>query len=316
MENSVKSRLEEIKRTAGGTVRLIFDEPLKMHTGFKTGGCADAFAETSDARVISQIFELASSEKVSVCVIGNGSNLLVSDAGYRGIIIRMAETDGSEPVSFADDARVRATAGCSLGTLAHECAKHGLTGLEFAAGIPGSVGGAVVMNAGAYGGEIKDVLAEVTVMEKDGRIVKAGADELKLAYRYSVVPERGWTVLEAVFALKPGEPAQIFECMAELARKRKEKQPLEYPSAGSTFKRPEGYFAGKLIEDAGLKGFSIGGAMVSQKHAGFVINTGNATSSDIMELIDTVRNRVNERFNVVLEPEVRMIGFDDAEVKR
>ncbi|MCR5684420.1 MAG: UDP-N-acetylmuramate dehydrogenase [Lachnospiraceae bacterium] len=310
MDKAVTGRLEDIIEASGTAARLILNEPLSKHTGFRTGGCADAFIETGDANVIGQILALAHSENVPVYVIGNGSNLLAADEGYRGIIIKMTAPEGSDAISFGDGCTVRVPAGCSLGLLAHECAKKGLTGLEFAAGIPGSVGGAVVMNAGAYGKEIKDVLTLVTVMDRNGTVSVLKAEELKLDYRYSVVPERGWIVLEAVFTLKTGDSEQISGYMAELAGRRREKQPLEYPSAGSIFKRPEGYFAGKLIEDAGLKGFSVGGARVSEKHAGFIINTGGATSDDIMTLIDTVREKVRDRFSVTLEPEVRMLGFD------
>ncbi|MBO4505773.1 MAG: UDP-N-acetylmuramate dehydrogenase, partial [Lachnospiraceae bacterium] len=244
-------------------------------------------------------------------IIGNGTNLLVSDDGFRGIVVVIKE--GKADISYVEreeEVLVRAHAGAPLTKVAYDAARRGLAGFEFAAGIPGSVGGAVFMNAGAYGGEIKDVIVSARVMDTEGNIFDMDRDALELSYRHSVIGEKNLIVLEAVFALKRGDTGTILATISELNAKRRDKQPLEYPSAGSTFKRPEGYFAGKLIEEAGLKGYSVGDACVSEKHCGFVINKGRATSSDIIKLIGEVSDRVYRNSGVRLEPEVRMIGFD------
>ncbi|MBQ7796482.1 MAG: UDP-N-acetylmuramate dehydrogenase, partial [Lachnospiraceae bacterium] len=237
-------------------------------------------------------------------VVGNGSNLLVSDKGFPGVIINTAKFDKLE----TDGVTVIAGAGVLLSKVASVAYKAGLKGLEFAAGIPGSVGGACVMNAGAYGSEMKHVLKTVTVLKEDGEVATLPAEELELGYRTSVIPKRGYLVLEAEFSLEEGNQEEIKSVMNDLASRRKEKQPLEYPSAGSTFKRPEGHFAGKLIEDAGLKGFTVGGAQVSEKHAGFVINKGGATASDIYTLCKEVEQKVQEAFGISLEMEVELLG--------
>ena len=279
---------------------------LSSCTSFRTGGPADAAAYPENSKELGELLALCKQEGVPCYILGNGTNVLAPDEGFRGVVILTSEMHEVEV--NAETETVRAEAGALLSSLAMECAKKNLTGLEFARGIPGSVGGAVVMNAGAYGGEIKDSLINVTVMdEKVGEPFVMNVDELELGYRHSVIPERGLVVLGAAFKLSKGDHDSIYGLMDELAAKRKEKQPLEYPSAGSTFKRPEGYFAGKLIEDAGLKGFSIGGAQVSEKHAGFVINKGGATSTDIKTLIEEVQRRVFENSGVRLETEVRFI---------
>lgn len=237
-------------------------------------------------------------------IVGNGSNLLVSDDGYRGVIVQIyknlsaIQTDGET---------ITAEAGAMLSVIAKRAQAVSLTGFEFASGIPGTIGGAVVMNAGAYGGELRDVLQEATVLTKEGEIRTVSAEELKLGYRYSVIPEREWIVLAAKLRLKSGDPEMIRKRMEELKVQRVTKQPLDLPSAGSTFKRPEGYFAGKLIMDAGLRGFCVGGAQISQKHCGFVVNTGNATAKDVQNLIREVQTKVKEQFGVQLEPEVKML---------
>ena len=283
------------------------DEPLSRHTSFRTGGPADLFVDVPDTGLLKKIISLAFDAQITYYIIGNGSNMLVADDGYRGMILRVK----TQPDLIFEDWSniVRVSAGCSLAKLACGCAERGLAGLEFAAGIPGSVGGAVVMNAGAYGGEISDCITSAGVMDSSGGEFRLSRDELGLGYRTSVIPERNLIVTDAVFELKEGNREESSRIISELALKRREKQPLEYPSAGSTFKRPEGYFAGKLIEDSGLKGFSIGGAQVSGKHAGFVINTGHASSADIIGLIREVQKRVFENFGVKLEPEVKMLGF-------
>ena len=246
-------------------------------------------------------------------ILVNGSNLLVSDRGYRGAVIQLHRN--FQKTELEKDV-IRAQAGALLSAIAAAALKAGLTGMEFASGIPGTLGGAVVMNAGAYGGEIRDILTETLLMDREGRIFSLPGEQLEMGYRTSLVKQKGWVVLEAKLKLQPGDPAQIRSRMEELKRQRCEKQPLEYPSAGSTFKRPEGYFAGKLIMDAGLRGFTVGGAQVSEKHCGFVINRGNASAEDVRSLIFQVQDRVYRQFGVKLEPEVRFLGeFEDTEEK-
>lgn len=288
------------------TGTFLEQEPMSRHTSFKVGGPADIFIQPATADELCQVYCTAKKEKVPFFVMGNGSNLLVSDEGFRGVIIH---TGGlMKEVSVEGDV-VYAQAGAKLSAVARAALEHDLAGLEFAAGIPGSLGGAVSMNAGAYGGEMKDVLLDVEVITGDGerKIIPAG--ELELSYRHSLILEKQYVVLSARMKLVPGDPVQIKARMDELAQARKEKQPLEYPSAGSTFKRPEGYFAGKLVQDAGLKGYTVGGAQVSEKHSGFVINKGGATAEEILFLIKQVQKKVKAQFGVELEPEVRMLGF-------
>ena len=290
--------------------KILVNEPLSKHTGFRTGGAADYFVTVEDIDSIKKIITLAISEKITYYIIGNGSNLLVSDNGFRGIMIRLKTEPELEFEDFGDDhVQVRAGAGCSLAKLANECAARGLKGLEFAAGIPGTVGGAVVMNAGAYGGEIKDFLVSADIMDRLGNLNVLYKDQLRMGYRTSILQEINNIVLDAVFVLPRGNADESRQLISELAAKRREKQPLEYPSVGSTFKRPQGNFAGKLIEDAGLKGYSIGDAQVSEKHAGFIINKGEASSADIYSLILEVQRRVYDKSGIVLEPEVKLLGF-------
>ena len=300
----MKHFIEEIKQILPEE-DIHVDEPMSEHTTFRTGGKADLLVDVRDIDLLKKIITLAISEQITYYIIGNGSNILVSDEGIRGIVIRSC----IKPEMNFNGRFVHASAMCSLSKLAKEAANRGLTGLEFAAGIPGSVGGAVVMNAGAYGGEIKDCLTDVTVMDEHGDILILLTEQLKMGYRTSIIPRKRYIVLFAGFDLTPGEREESLRTIADLAARRREKQPLEYPSAGSTFKRPEGFFAGKLIEDAGLKGFGIGGACVSEKHAGFIINRDGATSKDIYDLINEVRKRVYENSGVMLEPEVKLIGF-------
>ena len=281
------------------------NEPMKSHTTFKVGGPADFFLMPQTMEQVQKIIKLAKQEHIPYLFIGNGSNLLVSDHGIRGMVITMM---GMNQIKV-EETCVRAGAGVSLAALAKEALRHELQGFEFAAGIPGTLGGAVHMNAGAYGGEMKDVIKEATVLDKEGTIKNLTKEQLELGYRTSVIGKNQYVVLEAVLELTKGEKEEIQSNMEELARRRREKQPLEYPSAGSTFKRPEGYFAGKLIDDAGLRGFQLGGAQVSDKHCGFIINTGNATALDIQRLIVEVQNRVEDKFGVRLETEVKFVGF-------
>lgn len=280
------------------------EEPMSKHTTFRIGGAAEVFA-APDARELPQLLAMAKGADVPVTVIGNGSNLLVGDRGIAGLVIEIGERMSEVRI---EGTILVAGAGALLSKAAQTAAAAGLGGLEFAAGIPGSVGGAVVMNAGAYGGEMKDVLQSVKVLTEEGELLSLAAAELELGYRHSCVPERKYIVVEATMELSAKPEEEIRACMAELRAKRVEKQPLEYPSAGSTFKRPEGYFAGKLIMDAGLRGYTVGGAQVSEKHCGFVINKGGATAADVRQLMQDVHDRVKEQFDVELEPEVKMIG--------
>lgn len=238
-------------------------------------------------------------------VLGNGSNLLVGDKGYQGIVLKLDQ--GMDRME-AEGSRIRVLAGAMLSQTAAYARDHALAGMEFAAGIPGSVGGAIVMNAGAYGGEMKQIVESVRVMNEEGEILELDNDTMEFGYRTSVMRNRPFVVLETVLALKEGNQEEIRAKMEELAQSRRSKQPLEYASAGSTFKRPEGYFAGKLIMDAGMRGFRIGGAQVSDKHCGFIVNTGKATAADIREVIEEVQERVMVRFHVRLEPEVVFLG--------
>lgn len=297
----VKSVTEQLPQLS-----LMQDEPMKKHTTFRIGGPADYYAEP-DVSQISKLIEIAKACDMPVTVIGNGSNLLVGDKGIRGLVIGIGK--GMSEITAQGNGRIiTAGAGAILAAVAAKAAEASLSGLEFASGIPGSVGGAVVMNAGAYGGEIKDVLIDATVLTAEGELRIVTRDELDLSYRHSIVPEKGYIVLSARFRLTPKPQDEIKSYMAELRAKRVEKQPLEYPSAGSTFKRPEGYFAGKLIMDAGLRGYSVGDAQVSGKHCGFVVNKGEATAADVLTLIKDVQETVLKQFGVKLEPEVKMIG--------
>lgn len=281
------------------------DEPMSKHTTFRVGGNADFFVEIGSPVELANMIKYLKQTERDYLVMGNGSNLLVGDKGYEGVILHLGsrfnriETDGET---------VTAQAGALLSSVAKAAAQNGLTGLEFASGIPGTVGGAVVMNAGAYDGEMKQVVTGVTVMTEDGELLELDNDTMEFGYRTSIIKSRPLIVLEAQLTLAKGDTAAIREKMEDFACRRKSKQPLEYPSAGSTFKRPEGYFAGKLIMDAGLRGYRIGGAQVSEKHCGFIINVGNATAADISELMDEVVERVKEQFSVTLEPEVIRIG--------
>ncbi|MDD6307252.1 MAG: UDP-N-acetylmuramate dehydrogenase [Clostridiales bacterium] len=284
--------------------RIFEKEPMKKHTTFRVGGPADVLIQPEKDE-LSKILKLCRKQGEPYCVIGNGSNLLVGDKGIRGLVIEMVSK--KEEIVITGET-LRVGAGVMLSKTANEAAEAGLTGMEFAAGIPGTLGGAVVMNAGAYGGEMKDILVSVTVMDENGETREIKVQDLELGYRKSNILKNHYVVIEAVLRLAKGEKAAIREKMNTLKEQRREKQPLEYPSAGSTFKRPEGYFAGKLIMDAGLKGYQVGGAKISEKHCGFVINCGDAKASDIRRLIQEVSEEVEKQFGVTLEPEVKMIG--------
>lgn len=294
-----------------GRENVITDEPMSKHTTFKIGGNADFFVMPTNAEQLKNVIELCMQKEIPFFVIGNGSNLLVSDSGYRGVIVQLCDRfNGIEYEENGDKLRVRAQAGMMLGRLGNELVNKSITGFEFATGIPGTIGGAVAMNAGAYGGEIKDVLVSATVMDYTGNIFVLSNEELELGYRTSLVEKNKLIVLEAEFEFEKGKIEEIKNKVNDFATQRRKKQPLEFPSAGSTFKRPEGHFAGKLISDAKLMGYAVGGAQVSTKHAGFVINVGRATAEDVLKLVGDVKNKVKKQFNVELELEVRKLGFD------
>lgn len=280
-------------------------EDMGKHTSFKVGGPARYFITPGSAQELEAVLLICKEVELPVCVMGNGSNLLVKSDGFDGAVIQIG---GRYTDYSVEGDTITVEAGMPLARLAKIAADHGLTGLEFASGIPGTVGGAVTMNAGAYGGEIADVIESVIVVDEDGDGFSLPVKKLELGYRTSAVMTNHYIVLEATFKLKYDAKDSIFERMEEFTRRRREKQPLEYPSAGSTFKRPEGYFAGKLIEDAGLRGYQVGGAQVSEKHCGFVINRDHATVDDILALMDDVIRKVKETSGVTLEPEVRIIG--------
>lgn len=286
-----------------------FEEPMHKHTTFRIGGPAQYYVIPEKTEQLMSTIGLCKEYEIPYAVIGNGSNLLVSDKGVRGVVIRM-ETKSTELTyeEQEDGTLVTVPAGMLLSTFAREMCTKGYADMEYATGIPGTIGGGVVMNAGAYGGEIRDSLQSVVVLTKEGEVRNVSAEDLELGYRHSIVDEREYIVLSASFLLKQGDREAIMDRVAELTKQRKEKQPLEYPSAGSTFKRPVGYFAGKLIDDCGLRGFRVGGAQVSEKHCGFVINCEEATAADVVNLIAQVRERVQEQFDVYLETEVRFLG--------
>lgn len=281
-----------------------YNEPMRNHTSFKVGGPADILLLPKTSKQVEDIVKLCIRYGMNFYIMGNGSNLIVRDGGYRGIIVKLTCLNN---VSVEGE-YLRADAGASLSFAAREALKYSLKGMEFASGIPGTVGGAVTMNAGAYGPEIKDIIDYAIVMDMEGNEFKLNRDELQLSYRHSIIQKKNYIVLQAVFKLEKGNYDEIKNRMDDLNRRREEKQPLNYPSAGSTFKRPAGYFTGKLIEDAGLKGMVNGGASISQKHAGFVINHDNASAKDVIGLITKVQRIIKEKYDVDLEPEVRIIG--------
>ena len=285
--------------------RIKTEEPMQMHTTFRVGGPADYFLMPQTPQEVQKVVSLCKEEGMPFYVIGNGSNLLVSDQGYRGVILQLYRNMSRIQV---EGTVIRAQAGALLSAIAARAYENHLTGFEFAAGIPGTIGGATVMNAGAYGGEMKDVLLRVTVLSPEGELLSIVKEEMELGYRTSVISKKGYITLEAEIGLSPGKQEEIKARMDDLRIRRTTKQPLEYPSAGSTFKRPEGYFAGKLIQDCGLAGYQVGGAQVSEKHCGFVINKEHATAADIDALMRQVSAKVKEQFGVTLEPEVKKLG--------
>ena len=278
---------------------------MRLHTTFRVGGPARFFVVPETSQQLRQVVRCCQEEEVAYYIIGNGSNLLVSDQGYEGVVIQIFRE--MNRIEVQGD-KIKAQAGALLSAVAARALEAGLAGFEFAAGIPGTLGGACVMNAGAYGGEMKDVLKEVQVLTRQGEIITLQKEQLEMGYRTSRIAREQYIVLEAALELKRGKASVIREKMEDLKERRVTKQPLEYPSAGSTFKRPEGYFAGKLIQDAGLRGFRIGGAQVSEKHCGFVINRDQATATEISQLIREIQMRVKENSGVELEPEVKRLG--------
>ena len=290
--------------TALPELQVLKDEPMSRHTTFRIGGPADYFVGP-DREQIAEVLAVAKKCGMAITVIGNGSNLLVGDKGIRGLVVEIGSAMNQITV---DKEHIPAGAGALLSQVAAKAAAAELGGMEFAAGIPGSVGGAVTMNAGAYGGEMKDILRTVTVLTPEGELKTLDVSEMDLSYRHSCVPEQQYIVLEAEIELGYKPEEEIRAQMEELRNKRIEKQPLEYPSAGSTFKRPEGYFAGKLIMDAGLRGYRVGDAQVSEKHCGFVINRKNASAQEVRQLMQDVQDKVKAQFGVMLEPEVKMLG--------
>ena len=290
---------------AAGKEYITFEEPMREHTTFRVGGNAEVFIAPDSIDKICRILDICREYRLPCHVIGNGSNLLVGDRGVRGVVLQIYKNFSDRSVQ---DTCIWVQAGALLAKTAVFAAEHGLTGLEFASGIPGTVGGAVTMNAGAYGGEMKDVISRVRVLDPEGKLRTFSVEELQLGYRASLIQKQGCLVVEAELALTRGEPEKIYGRMEELKAARKEKQPIEFASAGSTFKRPEGYFAGKLIMDAGLRGYSVGDAQVSEKHCGFVINRGEATAAQVMELIEHIQAEVLLKFGVKLEMEVKRLG--------
>lgn len=285
--------------------RILMQEPMRLHTTFRVGGPAALYVELKTEQEFRDILTLLHAKEEDYFIVGNGSNLLISDTGYNGIILH--------PSKEFNDVRVEGEkliceSGATLSTIARIALEHELTGFEFASGIPGSLGGAIAMNAGAYDGEMKQVVEAVRLVTPQGEVITKSGEEMVFSYRHSILKEEPYVVLSVTIKLQKGDKAQIKARMDELAVKRREKQPLEYPSAGSTFKRPEGYFAAKLIEDAGLRGFQVGGAQVSEKHCGFVINKENATAQDICKLMKQVQEQVQDKFGVLLEPEVIRLG--------
>lgn len=301
--------------------QIMIEEPLAKHTTFQIGGPAQFLLLPETFIQIETVIKICKEENMPFYVLGNGSNLLVSDKGYNGTVVKLSQTfseitieEIKHEVKIGSDDQedqifqVKAQAGVLLSKLANEIAENGFTGFEFAAGIPGTLGGAVTMNAGAYGGEIKDCIIDATVLDQEGNFLKLCKEELNLGYRQSIIQEKNYIVLEASFQFKKGKKEEIKRKIQELNARRREKQPLEYPSAGSTFKRPEGYYAGKLIMDSGLRGYQVGNAQISEKHCGFVINKGGATAIEVRTLISEVIQIVYNKFGVMLEPEVRFLG--------
>ena len=292
-----------------GTENVALDEPMSMHTTFRVGGPADCFVTPSSADKVRSVLRLCGDYGVRTYILGSGSNVVVADGGLRGVVVRIGPKLAD--VHIGANGVVTAQAGATNAKVARAACAAGLAGYEFAAGIPGTIGGAAIMNAGAYDGELRDVATDVTCLDEAGELVGLTAEQADWGYRRSAIAERGLVVLSVTLQLRAGDSEAIQARMDELAQRRNDKQPLDLPSAGSTFKRPPGHYAGKLIQDAGLQGHTVGGAQVSTKHAGFVVNIGGATAADIIQVIRDVQSGVLAQFGVMLEPEVRLWGSDE-----
>ena len=297
---------EELFKEFYNSERVIINAEMKNYVHFRVGGPADILLIPENKEQVIKSIKICKENNIPYFTIGNGSNLLVRDGGIKGVVIKLNEVKN---ITVSDES-IEAECGAMLKDVSNEALRNSLTGFEFACGIPGTIGGAIFMNAGAYDGEISQVIESAEVIDDNGRIKVLSREELELGYRSSIVMKKNYIVLSAKFKLKRGEVRKIKEIVEDLTCKRESKQPLEYPSAGSTFKRPVGYYAGKLIQDAGLKGYSIGGAAVSEKHSGFVINKNNASAKDILDLICHIQAEVKQQFGVDLHPEVRIIGED------
>ena len=290
-----------------GKENIMMDEPMKKHVSFRVGGPADILVRPINEEQLKEILLYIKNEEIPYLIIGNGSNLLVRDGGIRGVVVELSDNFSDFKI---DGNKIEIKAGALLSRIGNAALRAELKGFEFASGIPGTFGGALAMNAGAYGGEIKDIVKTVKVMDTDGNILELSNEEMHFGYRRSTIVEKGYVALSAVVELEKGNYDDIKATMDDLRDRRTSKQPLNFASAGSTFKRPEGYFAGKLIQDSGLKGLSIGDAQVSEKHSGFVINRGNATAKELLDLMFAVKSTVNAKFGVMLEEEVKIVGED------
>ncbi|MEG0772748.1 UDP-N-acetylmuramate dehydrogenase [Clostridium sp.] len=302
LEISFINKLKEIV----GLENVALDEPMKNHTSFKVGGPVDVMVYPTNYEMVRNVISLCNKDNINYFILGNGSNLLVKDGGIRGVVIKFSKLNKV----VVEGNKVMAESGAKLSDVSTAALNASLTGFEFACGIPGSIGGATTMNAGAYDGEMSRAIHSALVIDNHGEIRNLSKEELELSYRTSAILKYGYTVLQATLELAIGEQEKIKARIDQLTERRCERQPLEYASAGSTFKRPEGYFAGKLIQDAGLKGVHVGDAEVSEKHSGFIINKGGASAKDILELIALVQSKVHEAFGVDLHTEVRIIGED------
>ena len=299
------NKIQELLKKVVSEDNIKVNEPMRLHATFKVGGPADILVMPNNKDEVAGIINVCKKNDIPIFVLGNGSNLIVHDNGIRGVVIKIY--DNFSEIKIEENS-IRAQAGALLSKIANTALNHSLSNMEFAAGIPGTLGGAVVMNAGAYGGEMKDIVVETVYLDENGIETTVKVEEHQFGYRKSFAMSKKYIILESLLKLKEGNQEEIKASMAGLSRKRREKQPLQYPSAGSVFKRPEGFSTGKIIEDCGLKGHSIGGAKVSELHAGFIINNGNATSKDIIDLIEYIQEKVNEKFGILLETEVKIVG--------
>ena len=294
--------LEEIQKIVSKD-KIFTNEPMSKHTSFKIGGPAEIFVKINNVEELKLIIKISKQAEVPITVVGNGSNLLVSDDGIRGIVLKIE----FDKIEIEESGKLKIGSGVKLAFLAQKCLKEKLEGFEFASGIPGTIGGAIRMNAGAHGSEMKDVVKKITCMTRDGKIQVISNEEAKFEYRNSIFSQNDYIILEAEIQLRKGNPEEIRSKMDEYATYRKEKQPIEYPSAGSTFKRGNDFITAKLIDECGLKGYQIGGAQVSEKHAGFIINKGNATAEDVKQLMKYVEEQVYNKFGKKIEPEIEII---------